>query len=495
MQFSLYLHGFSEDEKTRWEKELLPNLQSHLAQYNFTYSELELNSLLIRPQGPVLVLYYLSSRRPQDRDFVSYLAQLLKIPVVIVHTEENLDEYALFDLGIEDFLNLSQFNYDPETLKTQLLKILVRHHSREKVSEKEKLEQEGIFLREPKILVVEDDEVLSEGIRRILEEKNYQVNWANSLAGGIMEYTTFRPDLILLDYQLPDGEARDFIEHIQSEAQEVPIVVLTARPYGSWWNEIFYEVEDIINKPVNLHELEIRVRRLLQTHIKLRRCQNELTKLEKFTRSIEPFLPPDIQKRMQSGEITTKTGGHTQIATVAFFDLRNSTALGNRTEAGRFAEILNSILHDVMDLAVSHRGSVNKLLGDGLLLTFGAPDPRYGDAEDAVSFALGVKDHFLMLNSVDAFSLGEAIKFGIGIASGLVFAGNIGSIHRMEFTVMGDVVNTAARLETLNKKLNTQIVIDEATYQQITPEKQGLFQSHRIEIRGKGSYVVWALRA
>lgn len=495
MQNNLVLHKFTYEEKKHWQENILPKiLEDEDFKVVYTISEIDLNYTLVQENKAATVLYFLTKNTSQDRDFIFYLTQILKVPVLILHRNLEEDEYSFFELGIEDIVNLNADYLTINLLKRKIKKAWYRQIARKNLERLEKSEKEGILLREPKILVIEDDEDTLQGIINVFTNHGYQVFTANSVAQSLMEFSSKRPDLILADYQLPDGTAMDIFENLHSHPQtaEIPLVIMTAEENQNWWQNLFFEVEDVIQKPIAFHKLEHRIRKILQKNLELRKCKTELAELDKFVKASKPFLPPDIQKRIKE-DFSIKLYGHIQFATVAFFDLRNSTALGDRLDAAKFAEILNSILHDVMDLAVSHKGSVNKLLGDGLMLTFGAPDVHWGTPEDAVRFAFSLKEHFTMLNSVDAFSLKEKINYGLGISTGRVFAGNLGSIHRMEFTVMGDVVNTASRLEGLNKKIGTNILIDDTTYQKIPQDLQNLFQPFQVQIRGKGNerFLVW----
>ena len=127
------------------------------------------------------------------------------------------------------------------------------------------------------------------------------------------------------------------------------------------------------------------------------------------------------------------------------------------------AELLCNIFTDVMDLIFKNNGSVNKLIGDAILATFGCPVTREDDAKNAIKSALEIRDTLSMFNDVKPSYLLQPVEFGIGIASGKVFAGNIGSFRRLEYTVIGDVVNTASRLQALAGELGKDILIDGAT--------------------------------
>jgi len=149
---------------------------------------------------------------------------------------------------------------------------------------------------------------------------------------------------------------------------------------------------------------------------------------------------------------------------VLFFDIRGSSAIAEYLESGLFASMLSDILTDVMDLIYGNHGSVNKLLGDGLMATFGCPISHDNDALNAVRAAVQIREYLSTFNDVRPDYLRDDVRAGIGIATGKVFSGVIGSIRRQEYTVLGDAVNVASRLESSTKSLGEEILVDENTH-------------------------------
>ncbi|MDR1618262.1 MAG: PAS domain S-box protein, partial [Treponema sp.] len=156
-----------------------------------------------------------------------------------------------------------------------------------------------------------------------------------------------------------------------------------------------------------------------------------------------------------------------QKVTVLFFDIRSSTGIAEKLEPEVFAEFLNDILKDIMDLVYGRKGSVNKLIGDGLMATFGAPLTSGRDALNAIEAAQEIYHYLRTFNDVRPGYLAEPIAAGIGLATGTVFAGVIGSVRRQEYTVLGDAVNIASRLEKLTRRAAEKILMDEATYNEV----------------------------
>jgi class 3 adenylate cyclase len=156
-----------------------------------------------------------------------------------------------------------------------------------------------------------------------------------------------------------------------------------------------------------------------------------------------------------------------QKVTVLFFDIRNSTGIAEKLAPETFAEFLNDILKDIMDLVYGRKGSVNKLIGDGLMATFGAPFSTGQDAQNAVETAQEIYRYLKSYNDVRPAYLDEPVGAGIGLATGTVFAGIIGSVRHQEYTVLGDAVNIASRLEKLTRTSAEKVLMDEATYDEV----------------------------
>jgi len=159
-----------------------------------------------------------------------------------------------------------------------------------------------------------------------------------------------------------------------------------------------------------------------------------------------------------------KLGGTRREATVFFSDIRNFTPLSEQSEPEEVVTLLNEYFTEMVGIVFKYGGTLDKFLGDGLMALFGVPfDVRDGPVRAVLC---GLE----MMQAVKGFNERHLkdwdippLKIGIGIATGPVVAGNIGSEERMEYTVIGDTVNFAARLEGLNRDLGTSIIVSEST--------------------------------
>ncbi|HNX57965.1 MAG TPA: adenylate/guanylate cyclase domain-containing protein [Spirochaetota bacterium] len=191
--------------------------------------------------------------------------------------------------------------------------------------------------------------------------------------------------------------------------------------------------------------------------------RKERRSLVSDSRLVMTYISEDlIEYIQQTGE--NPFVNRRRVATVLFFDIRGSSAIAESLESERFASILSDILTDVMDLVYGNHGSVNKLLGDGLMATFGCPITHGDDAYNAVQAAVRIREYLSTFNDVRPDYLRDPVRAGIGIATGSVFSGVIGSVRRQEYTVLGDPVNVASRLESSTKSLGEEILVDQKTY-------------------------------
>lgn len=168
-----------------------------------------------------------------------------------------------------------------------------------------------------------------------------------------------------------------------------------------------------------------------------------------------------------------------------FCDVREFTAFAATSEAPEVVAKLNHLFEAVVPIIAGHGGHVNKFVGDGLLAVFGAPEPHVDHAERAVRCAIA------MAQRVNHGGSG-LFNVGIGVNSGRVVAGSVGGAGRLEYSVIGDAVNVAARVEAATRELDDEVLITEQTRQAVGPTIE-LVNRGLIEVRGKPEPVeVWA---
>ena len=192
-----------------------------------------------------------------------------------------------------------------------------------------------------------------------------------------------------------------------------------------------------------------------------------------FGSYVDPLL---AQRLLDSG--SSMFDGENLNLTVLFADVRDFTSYSEGVDPSTAVQMLNDLFDVVIPVIHTHGGHVNHYLGDGLLAVFGAPQPLPGHADAAVAAAAEVQ------RQVRAH-LGADLRLGIGINTGPVIAGTVGGGGRHEFTVIGDTVNTSARVEQLTKDTGDSILITEATRLALSTPRPRSTKRGEFEVRGK----------
>jgi adenylate cyclase len=160
-------------------------------------------------------------------------------------------------------------------------------------------------------------------------------------------------------------------------------------------------------------------------------------------------------------------GGEERTATILFSDIRGFTTLSEALRPGALVDLLNQYFTRIHAVIDAHRGNIDKYIGDAIMALFGAPIAHDDDPRQAVLAAIDMIAALHEFNQTLVRDLGKTLQIGIGINTGRLIAGLMGAATRLEYTVMGDTVNLASRLEGLTKYYGVQIMISEFTYQAI----------------------------
>ncbi|MBA3534862.1 MAG: response regulator [Ardenticatenales bacterium] len=304
------------------------------------------------------------------------------------------------------------------------------------------------------VLVVDDTPANLRVLITLLSEHGYQVRPAPSGKLALQAVESKKPDLVLLDVMMPGMDGYEVCARLKSndETKEIPVIFLSAA------DETLNKVRafalgavDYITKPFQAEEVLVRLR----THLTLHRLQ--LQQRELFRRFATTEVANDL---LEHG---FALGGQHVTATTLFADIRSFTTITESETPTVIIEMLNDYFAHMIAAIGSEGGIVNQIVGDGLMAIFGAPVRHDDHARRAVRAALKMMTAVLKFNEEQA-ALGRVqISIGIGIASGTVVAGYLGTESRATYTCVGDTVNTSARLESYTKEVGQPVLIDGTT--------------------------------
>jgi len=210
------------------------------------------------------------------------------------------------------------------------------------------------------------------------------------------------------------------------------------------------------------------------------------------------FVPEEVvDKVLEEGEGGLQLGGVRRDATVVFCDLRGFTSYSEVRPPGEVVEVLNRYLSEMTDAIMDHGGTLVSYMGDGILAVFGAPIEQPDHADRAVAAAREMLEVRLpaFCEWMRDTGHGEGFEMGIGLNSGEIMSGQVGSERRMEYTTIGDTTNTASRLEGMTKGSGFRVFIADSTRAaHVNPDQDLVYVGER-EVRGRERPLkVWSLR-
>lgn len=319
------------------------------------------------------------------------------------------------------------------------------------------------------LLIIDNNTYIQSDLKKILEKLGYSLHIAEDGNSGLLKIEDLKPDLIFLNLDLPDMEGMEFLSKFKDNMGMMSRFVIIELPgdHLSLNDIIQWGIRDYIELPYTYQKLELRIKNILflMTCEEIARgectdVEKEKQKIEKERNLLSKYFSKDLIEGILKGDISTDLGGEVKIASILFCDLRNSTGIAEIIEPDKFFSFLNNLFTDITDIIYGEKGSVNKFLGDGILATFGCPKSLEDDALHSARVAIKIRKYLKNFNQFRPKYLAKPIEMGVGLARGKLFIGNIGSVNQIEYTVLGDPVNTASRLESLTKYGNVDILID-----------------------------------
>jgi adenylate cyclase len=210
----------------------------------------------------------------------------------------------------------------------------------------------------------------------------------------------------------------------------------------------------------------------------------DISQEKRMKSTLYRYMTPSVAEQVMALGDDLLMKGERKDVTVLFSDIRGYTTLTENLEADKVVEMLNAYFETMVESVFNFQGTLDKFIGDALMAVFGAPLPLTNHAWAAVQSALDMRRRLAQFNA-DRGGLGQPeIRIGIGISSGEVVSGNIGSQRKMEYTVIGDGVNLSSRLEGVTKEYGCDIVISEYTYA-LCADKIWVRELDRTQVKGK----------
>ncbi len=326
-----------------------------------------------------------------------------------------------------------------------------------------------------KILYVDDEEHNLISFKASFR-REYQIYTATSGEEGLEIVRNQPIDLIITDQRMPKMTGIQFLERTLPEYPDTIRIILTG----------FSDVEAIIGainsgrvfryitKPWDETELRMTLENARQlselsknNKALMVQLQKKVEEQEKTLRQFMKYVPePVIEKTLNSSDESIFDGELRNIA-ILFCDIRGFTPMSEQLPPKEVVSFLNDYYSIMTETIKRHNGTVIQYVGDEIFAAFGAPVATVDSEKDAVFCALEMMRRLEILNQKYKTRIGKEILVGIGINSGEVIAGNLGSEHRIDYALTGDTVNTGKRIETITRDYPNSILISETVHQKI----------------------------
>ena len=297
-----------------------------------------------------------------------------------------------------------------------------------------------------RILVVDDSPLARAFVQNGLEEKGYEVVCYEDPLVALEQVPVMKPSIVLSDLEMPGMDGAELCRRLKDgPARAIPVIILTANDTEAQRvGGLRAGADDYVSKSASMDELSARIESVVRRTAETERMR------KLFARYTSDAVVEEILKR--PGEIVLT--GEKREATLLFADIRNFTALSESLKPEEVVAVLNAVLARLADAVLTCGGTLDKFLGDGLMAVFGAPVRREDDALRALQAAEMMMEAIRELNAQGQVDQRagrrrfppEDLSLGVGINTGPVVAGNVGSEARTEYTCIGDAVNVASRL-------------------------------------------------
>lgn len=295
-----------------------------------------------------------------------------------------------------------------------------------------------------RVLVVDDSPVALGVVSAGLSELGYDVHCFGNPFEALEQVSRVQPNIVLSDLEMPGLDGLELCRRLKSgPARALPVIILTANDDQSQTvGGLRAGADDYVNKSASMDEVAARIESVL-------RRAGETERMRRlFARYTSDAVVDEVLRN--PGDIVLT--GEKREVTLLFADVRDFTGLAESLPPESVVGILNEVLGRLADAVLTCGGTLDKFLGDGLMAIFGAPVAREDDAlraTQAAKMMMSAIERFVVESMSSSAPLPREVRLGIGINTGAVVVGNIGSAQRTEYTCIGDAVNVASRLCSL----------------------------------------------
>jgi class 3 adenylate cyclase len=347
-------------------------------------------------------------------------------------------------------------------------------------------EPQGAF----RVLVVDDDPDMGAYLGVLLRKEGMRADIVEGGDAAMMRVMTDPPDLILLDVMMPGVSGFEICQRLKSEESTalIPIVLVTGlEDSESRVRGIEAGADDFLSKPVKREELVARVKTLRRLHetrkeLESRRLAAEVERKEAIRKTFSRYISPRLADRIigdaRKGDDIFSNKAQRSNVVALFADLRGFTRLTDQTEVGRVVEMLNQYFSILSEAAYRYEATIFNMAGDALLVGFNVPFVQENPVERAYLCAQEMLTRFAPVADQWEKEVGLGTGVGIGICMGEAVIGNVGSPHYMSYTIIGNPVNTAARLMQLAQPY--EILVCDRVYADL----RTLVPPQQVESRG-----------
>ena len=347
------------------------------------------------------------------------------------------------------------------------------------------------------VLVVDDDALNRRLLTASLEREGLRTTTAEEGSGALAALAEDPPDVVLLDIVMPGLSGIEVLERIKGDPdrRHIPVIMISGvDDTESVVRCIEAGAEDFLPKPFDPVILRARVNAGLS-----RKRLHDLER-ERVRHVFARFLPePLVDEVLARSEGETTIDAELLTGTVLFSDLRGFTTFAEGRPAGEVIEVLNHYLTLMTDTILDAGGTLVAYVGDGVLAAFGAPvaGERHGDEALAAARAMAGEQLTAFNGWLAEAGFHEGFRMGVGINSGPLMSGSVGSSRRQDYTVIGDTVNVAARIEGLTKEVPFPVLLSEETYASLSGAvPDDVVFVDEFEIRGRRSRIkLWGIEA